>query len=202
VWQENFDGYFSCQKEKIMKEYSEFADHLSIDDLLTEDDKVAKKVKGKSKGNRTELILCKLLSSHFGVDFTRSIGSGNRWSQVNLSEMAKQVYTGDICVPEGFLWVVESKGGYEDDMNLNNVCDGNGIAILDEFIEQVSKDAEYCGRKPIICWKRNRKPWLAVVREEDLLFARFEYRITYRDWVIVKLDNLLDGPRSYWFNED
>ena len=59
-----------------------------------------------------------MLTDFFGCSFTRSIGSGNRWGQVVLSEQAKQVFSGDICVPEGFKWVIECKGGYEDDMHL------------------------------------------------------------------------------------
>jgi len=187
---------------------------LQIDNILDNHVK-KKKVDGKAKGDRTELNLCKMLTKHFGVEFSKALGSGARWSQVNhLPEHAKKTLTGDICVPEHFLWVMESKGGYEDDMNLNNVCDGKGIACLDGFIEQVSRDAKYCGRKPIICWKRNRKPWLAFVREEDLFVKighknptviteiDFQYRIHYREWVMVKLDDLLNGPRSYWFKEE
>ena len=177
-------------------------DLRDIDNILDNNVKKKKKVDGKAKGGRTELILCKKLTKHFEVEFSKALGSGARWSQVgHLPEHAKKTLTGDVCVPENFMWVVESKGGYEDKLDLNNVCDGKGIAILDDFIEQVSRDAEYCGRKPIICWKRNRKPWLAFVREDDLLFARFEYKVHYREWVMVNLDDLLNGPRSYWFKE-
>lgn len=174
---------------------------LQIDNIL-ENHVKKKKVDGKAKGDRTELNLCKMLTKHFGVEFSKALGSGARWSQVgHLPEHAKKTLTGDLCVPERFLWIVECKGGYEDEMNLNNVCDGNGIACLDGFIKQVSRDAEYCGRKPIICWKRNRKPWLAFVREKDLLFTHFDYKVHYREWVMVKLDDLLNGPLSYWFKE-
>ena len=172
-----------------------------IIDLLTDNQPVKKKVQGKAKGNRTELSLCKLLTKHFGEDFTRSLGSGNRWAQVSLSKSAKQAYTGDICVPEGFSWVIECKGGYEKDINLTNVCDGN-IARLDEFIEQVTRDAEYCDRKPIILWKRNRKPWLAIYREKDLPHHWFIRQIWYGDWRIVSFDALLRSTtRKIWFDE-
>lgn len=173
---------------------------LQIDNILETKEK-KKKVDGKAKGDRTELHLCKLLSDHFGVEFTKAMGSGARWSQVRyLPEHAKKTLTGDICVPEGFKWVVESKGGYEDKVDLNNVCDGP-IAQLDEFIEQSSRDAEYCKRKPIICWKRNRKPWLAVVRLSDIENVP-EYYVVYGTWAIVPLRFLLEcRDRTFWFEE-
>ena len=178
-------------------------DDLQIDNILENNVKKKKKVDGKAKGDRTELKLCKMLSKHFGSEFSKALGSGARWSQVgNLPAHAKKTLTGDVCVPEGFLWVIESKGGYEEDMNLTNVCDGKGIACLDAFIEQVSRDAKYCGRKPIICWKRNRKPWLAFVRSEDVPGLSFDYMVVYREWIMVKLDELLGKQRDFWFEEE
>jgi len=174
---------------------------LQIENILENHTK-KKKVDGKAKGDRTELNLCKLLTKHFKVEFSKALGSGSRWSQVgHLPEHAKKTLTGDICVPEGFRWVMESKGGYEDEIDLNRACDGP-IATLDDFIEQVSRDSGYSGRLPIICWKRNRKPWLAVVRHEDLgLYeSDFEYMICYREWRVVKLEDLLvKTKRSFWF---
>ncbi len=174
---------------------------IQVENIL-DNHKKKKKVDGKAKGDRTELHLCKLLTKHFGVEFSKALGSGARWSQVgNLPEHAKKTLTGDICVPEGFRWVMESKGGYEEDIDLNRVCDGP-IARLDEFIEQVSRDAGYCGRKPIICWKRNRKPWLAMVKTEELIDLPpeiSEYHIVYRDWTMVRLELLLNYHRSFWF---
>ena len=52
---------------------------LDVDEIQS---KKSKKVNGKKKGNRTELELTKILSSRFNMPFTRSIGSGNRWGQV------------------------------------------------------------------------------------------------------------------------
>ena len=93
-----------------------FAD-LEVEDILEHHVK-KKKVNGKQKGNRTELHLCKMLTKHFEEEFSRALGSGARTSQVaHLPEHAKKTLTGDICVPEGFKWVIECKGGYEDDMH-------------------------------------------------------------------------------------
>ena len=172
---------------------------LEIDDLIDDMGK-KKKVNGKRKGNRVELELCKKLTKHFGREFSRSVGSGNRWSQVsNMPAHAKSTLTGDICVPEGFRWVVECKGGYDDDVDFSSVLDG-GCARLDEFIEQSNHDAEQSGRKPIICWKRSRKPWIALIRTTDNP-ANFEYSTHYRDWIIVALDELLKTENLIWFDQ-
>lgn len=182
------------------------SEDLVIDDLIANASKKKSKVDGKAKGDRTELHLCKLLSTHFGKEFSRALGSGSRWSQVsNLPEHAKKTLSGDICVPELFKWVIECKGGYEDKMDLSNAIDGP-LSQLDEFIEQVSRDAEYTKRKPILCWKRNRKPWLAGVQLVDLAGINvekdFPSRLHYGKWVLISLEKLLQlTQNNFWFEE-
>jgi Holliday junction resolvase len=173
-------------------------DGLEIEDILKNIKK--KKINSKKKGNRTELELTKMLTNHFGKQFSRSVGSGNRWGQVaNLPSHAKTTLTGDICPPEGFLWVIECKGGYEDKIDLNGTLEG--CAQLDEFIQQSDDDADRSGRKPILIWKRSRKPWLALVRETDLSPQDFPNRMHYGDRVIVLLEKLLEAYKDdYWFD--
>jgi hypothetical protein len=170
-------------------------------DLLTdtiEEKPQKKKVNGKAKGNRGELLLCKLLTKHFGLTFTRGVGSGNRWAQVSdMPQHAKDTFLGDICVPEGFLWVLECKDGYEDEIDLNNL---NVIATLDGFIAKVERDSVLSGRKPIICWKRKWKPWLAIMKNEEVIGLNFDYMICYRDWRVVDLEILLNKTeKEFWF---
>jgi hypothetical protein len=187
---------------------------LQIEDLVGKEGDKKKKVDGKAKGDRTEKNLCHLLAEHFGEPFTKAPGSGAFTSQIDhLPEHAKKTLTGDICGPENFKWVIECKGGYEDDIHFG-ALDGNGLSRLDEFIEQTTKDADYCGRKSIICWKRNRKPWLAMLRLEDLTHCdsiatgdmedNFPYRLYYREWIMVSLEKLLEvtkDEKEFWFSE-
>src|SRR5690606_31278518 len=104
-----------------------------------------------------------------------------------------------------FKWVFESKGGYEKEIDLNSILGGKGISKLDEFIEQSTKDSEYCGRLPIICWKRARKPWLTMIRKVDFGkydYSKHSYYIVYRDWVMLPLEELLKSTkRNFWFNK-
>jgi len=164
-------------------------DDFIIDDILTP--KKKKKVDGKKKGNRTELQLAKLLESHFGKGFSRSIGSGNRWGQVDyLPDHAKEVFSGDLVVPKGFKFVLESKGGY-DDIDMNSIWNGN--KQLDGFLEQVTKDGKRCNRKPLLAWKRTRKPWIAFIHTKELrgFTKKFKNRLLYGEWSAVLLEELL-----------
>lgn len=177
-------------------------DELFVDDVFDQPKKKKKGVDGKSKGDRTELNLCKLLGKHFGTEFTKAPGSGALATiRENLPDHAKKTLTGDLCVPDGFRWVIECKGGYEDKIDLNGVLDGSGIAKLDDFVQQSSRDAEYCGRKPIICWKRNFKPWLCMIQDKEMPPHDFQYKIRYKDWWMVQLEELLQNTeRDFWFN--
>lgn len=177
-------------------------DALDVDDILAAEGP-KKRVNGKKKGNRVELELCKLLEKRFGRKFTRSVGSGNSWFRMGASmpSHAKMTLTGDLCPPEGFLWVIECKGGYDADIDASSLL-VEGSARLNDFIKQSTKDHVEAGRKPIICWKRSRKPWMAVVRKVDLPDTGvFKYTIQYQDWVIVSLDKLLLHFKDddFWF---
>lgn len=102
---------------------------------------------------------------------------------------AKETFSGDICCPEGFKWVIESKGGYED-IDLNNIFkDGN--RQLDAFLQQVEDESKRCGRKPILLWKKNRKPWFAFVHSSEIEKRNFKYKLLYDKWSMVVLDELL-----------
>jgi hypothetical protein len=180
---------------------NEAVDDFFTDDLLDERKQQRKrKADGKRKGNRTELELAKIFNKRFGGGFSRSVGSGNRWGQVTfLPKHAQEVFSGDLIVPKGFKWALESKGGYAD-LDLNSVFVG-GNSELDGFLDQVTKDGQRCGRKPMLCWKRDRKPWLAFVPTNELDGHSFEYRLAYKEWSAVALDGLLKLPDSFFLGE-
>src|SRR4051812_39447411 len=101
--------------------------NMEIDDLFNRDDKKKKKINSGNKGKNGERELCKLLTERFGQTFTRSVGSGNRWSQVaNMPAHAIATYSGDLVPPsESFLWVIECKMGYPDIDLSFALVDGN-----------------------------------------------------------------------------
>lgn len=176
-------------------------DDFVVDDIVgnrKRNKKNQKKINGKKKGSRVERELSKILNKRFSCeDFSRSVGSGNRWGQVNnLPKHARDVFSGDLIVPNNFKYCIESKGGY-DGIDLNGVF-SHGSSELDNFLEQAISDAHRCGRKPMLCWKRTRKSWLAFVKSEDLESMDFKYSLKYREWTGVLLEDLLKAGDEFF----
>lgn len=115
----------------------------------------------------------------------------NRFSKKILLEDKK------IITPLNFRFHIESTND-DTDLSLTFL---SGHAQIDEFIKQSKHESQSCGRKPLICWKRSRRPWLAIIQTEDLPHLNWPYRFIYNDWSMVALDLLLDLPNDYWFSE-
>jgi len=171
-------------------------DDFEIDDILGKDRK--KRLNSGRKGKRVERDLVKVLNVRFGGGFSRTVGSGNRLPQVGyLPQHAKDTFCGDLVCPVDFAFVFESKGGYEE-VDLCAAMDG-GNATLDGFLKQADLEAVNTGRKPILAWKKNRKPWLAFLKTQDLPHTDWEYRLIYREWSAVPLTILLQEDNSYFY---
>ena len=161
---------------------------------------MSKRINSKSKGNRAELELAKILTKRFGMPFARvGVSSGARPKQVQLASSAKQAFTSDLIVPDGFRFSVECKSVNKDVDILAQ------SALLDKFLKQTKEDAESIGKVPMLCWKRNRKGWIVVLPEryvfsKTIVFTN--YYSVYREWVVCYLDALLeiDQP-DFWFND-
>lgn len=176
-----------------------------IEDIFKEK---PKKIKSGKKGKRVELELIKSLNDRFSEilsarpeagKFSRSVGSGNRWGQrVHLSKAASDTYSGDIVCPEGFLFVLESKGGYND-IDLCTLFSG-GQAELDGFLKQVTDDSNRCGRKPLLLWKKDRKPRLAFIRSSDLGDRSFSCAMKYGEWTAISYDDLVSLKDEFFFS--
>lgn len=172
------------------------------DDFLINQDELFKNKKkkkdGSRKGKSKEREIVKILSDRFDLPFSRSIGSGNRWSQARLSETAKQIYSGDIVTPDNFLWLIESKGGYEE-IDLNSIF-LTGNKKLDSFLKQAELDSKRCNRKPMLLWKKDRKQWLAFIYTKELK-QKFKYKLIYRNWTAVALEELLKLENKFFLKQ-
>lgn len=185
-------------RKDLMSEFEDLDDFV-MDDLTKKVQK--KRVNGKKKGSRTELDLTKVLNARFGTGFSRSIGSGNRWGQVNhLPKHAREVFSGDLVVPKEFKFVIESKGGYEE-IDINSIF-LKGNSELDSFLAQAVADGKRCGRKPMLCWKKTRKPWIAFIMTDELkdVEMEFKYSIKYKCWTGIALEHLLKLDDSFFLN--
>jgi hypothetical protein len=157
-----------------------------------------KKINSKQKGSRAELELSKILTGRFGLPFARvGVTSGARPKQVKLDEQAAETFTGDLITPAGFRFSIESKS-VNVNVDLLDQC-----ALLDKFLEQAQNDADSIGKLPMLCWKRNRKGWIAVVPAQAFRFIGEglpTYYIHYRDWLVCPLDTLLTVQSPcFWF---
>ena len=170
-----------------------------IEDIFSNLNK-KKKVKSGKKGNRGENGLCKILTERFKKPFSRVVGSGARTSQVNLSEEAKLILTGDISVPRNFKFSIESKHGYSS-IDFCNVLE-NGNKTIEDFMEQVSKDARSINRKPLLCWKKDRMAWVAFLKKNDLPnYKDYAYHFCYNDWVAISLKQLLTKEDDFFLEK-
>lgn len=179
---------------------------MTDDDFAVEDILVEKKARIKSgqKGKRAERELVHILNKRFQElllahpdwgTFSRSIGSGNRWGQgVSLSHSATNTFSGDLCCPTNFKFVIESKSGYNQ-IDLCCAFDG-GCKELDDFLSQVTSDSERCKREPILIWKKDHKPRLAFLKST----LQTNYALKYRDWNGYLLTDVLMLPDSFFFN--
>lgn len=187
---------------------------LEVDDIFDELASKKKRIKSGKKGKSAERDIVHLLNERFTKilkanpklgEFSRSVGSGNRWGQkVVLSETGKQIYAGDITCPDTFLWVVESKKGYNDTDLF--ACFGGTCKQLDEFLKQVGDDAHRTGRKPMLIWMKDRKERVAFVKNGDLPYnvvalAEQCCVLSYHGWIALPLTRLLEAADFHFFKD-
>jgi len=178
---------------------------IEIDDILedAENEKNKKKrVNSNAKGKRYERAGAKLLKERFGFEFSRTLGSGNRWSQTSyLPAHAQKTFTGDLVCPENFLFVMEIKGGY-DDIDLHTALSKGSQAMIDKWIKQSQDESDRSGLKPLICWKKSRKEWLGIIKKEDAKKINAPIFMEYNGWLIMPLSDILAMKDEFFFSDD
>lgn len=172
---------------------NEFDDY-EVDDILNNRDKKKKK-NSKNKGNRGERNLVEILNKRFNTkEFSRVVGSGNRWSQV--SHVAKN-YIGDIVCPENFKFVIECKFGYPQ-IDLFKSLTG-GDPLLDSFLKQAQEDGKRSCKDCLLFWKRDRQPWLTFIKTKILPKKhKLNYCLIYRDWTCLPTATIFECDDSFF----
>jgi len=181
-----------------MEKYQEEDEDQVVEDILSNRSK--RKINSKKKGNRTELELAKILTKRFKKGFSRSVGSGNRWSQTAyLPKHAQDVFSSDLITPLEFKFILEVKGGY-DGIDLNSIL-VRGNSDLNKFLIQVFRDSKRCNKKPLMAWKKSRKPWLIFVLKKDLAehVDKFLYTLNYNQWIAVSLEEFIKLDDNFFF---
>jgi hypothetical protein len=53
---------------------------------------------------------------------------------------------------------------------------------------------------PMLLWKKDRKPWIAFVKTNNMQ-GEYKYKIIYREWTAIKLAELLKLEDNYFFED-
>ena len=122
----------------------------------------------KKKGNRNELECAKLFNKRFGAGFARVPSSGawsgglNRMHRSDMSMEQKLTLVSDIMTPPDFRFTIEHKA-YKSIKFWDLFSQKS---YLNAWVDQVTSDADFVNRLPMIIMKFNNKPRIAMVNIE------------------------------------
>ena len=165
---------------------------------LNELRKKPKRKNSRTKGNTFERQVAKILNDRFKTsEFSRSPGSGAFATTHKLPEHLK-IY-GDLITPEKFKFCIECKKGYNH-LNLYSLY--NYRSDIWNFLEQCEKDSEKCSKLPMVIFKQDRQPILAILPsntpfEEHLKYIEIHKNKTYK---VYLFDELIKCWDSMWFD--
>tara|TARA_R110000796_G_scaffold134271_2_gene249984 strand:+ start:660 stop:1178 length:519 start_codon:yes stop_codon:yes gene_type:complete len=160
--------------------------------------KKPKRKNSRTKGNTFERQVAKLLNDRFNTtEFSRSPGSGAFASTHTLPDHLK-IY-GDLITPQKFKFCIECKKGYNN-QNLYSLY--NYSSEIWKFIAQSEKDSTKCGLIPMVIFKQDRQPALAIIPQsvavtEDIKYIEIHNTKIYRVYLFEELIKCWD---SMWFN--
>ena len=158
--------------------------------------KKKKKVNSRTKGSTFERSIAAQLNDRFKTsDFSRTPGSGAFASTHKLPEHLK-IY-GDLITPKNFKYCIECKKGYNKE-SLYSLM--NYSSDFWNFIDQCQKDSDRANKSPLIIFKQDRQPTLAIVpydagyTSSNYIELKRETR-TYRMYLF---DEILNEQDSLW----
>jgi len=164
------------------------------------------KVNGKQKGNSFERTIANALSKRFadytGIpqSFRRNPDSGSFFGGTNISRAETHdtdwaVY-GDLMCPKAFNFSIECKH-YKAPPKLNGILKQNWKE-WDGWIEQAQQDARASGKDVFVVVRYNNTETL-VMTEPGV--SPLRPIINYNDMEIQTLENILELPDSFFFDE-
>ena len=168
------------------------------DDFDISNLKKKKRVNSRTKGSSFERSICKILNERFNTtEFSRSPGSGAFATTHSLPEHLK-IY-GDLITPERFKFCIECKKGYNH-LNLYSLY--NYSSEFWKFIEQCEKDSKKCKRIPLVIFKQDRQPTLAIIPDtidvlDDIKYMEIHHRKHYKMYLFEDLIKCWD---SMWLD--
>jgi Holliday junction resolvase len=163
-----------------------------------------KRKNSRAKGSTFERKIASTLNDRFNTtEFSRSPGSGAFATTHTLPEHLK-IY-GDLITPTNFKYCIECKKGYNN-QNLYSLY--NYSSDFWGFINQCEKDSSKCDKIPMIIFKQDRQPTLAIVPnyvqtnkfQTYIEIYKEEPPMSKSSYRIYKFDELLEDHDSLWFH--
>ena len=160
--------------------------------------KKKKKVNSRAKGSTFERQIAKTLNDRLGTtEFSRTPGSGAFATTHTLPDHLK-IY-GDLITPQNFKYCLECKKGYNN-QNLYSLY--NHSSDFWKFIDQCQKDSEKCGKIPMVIFKQDRQPTLAII-PSNIVVESNNYIEVHKEnqyYRIYMFDDLLKENDSIWMS--
>jgi len=159
------------------------------------------KINSKSKGNTGERECVKILNETLGDNkkvFSRVPSSGawgggqNRERRKDMSYEQKLTLVADIMAPTNFNFVLEHK--FYKEASFWDLF--NESSSPNEWIKQVSSDADFVEKKPMLIVKYNRHKRITFIKEKY-----DNYIFEWKGWYCYNFEELLKKERSFWFSE-
>jgi len=182
---------------------------------------IKKKINGKNKGNRGELLVCKILTEKIGIGkFNRVPNSGSFGTSHSLSEEAQLCLSGDLIAPTpDFIFSIENKCGY--DIDISKILSINPqIKQIESFLEQSCIDADRTNRIPMVIYSKDYRDPIVIIplsghsRESEISsicdkvnsYIIFKHEpkdfSQWNRWVIFVLNEFLEKTDSNFFLKD
>lgn len=160
--------------------------------------KKKKKVNSRAKGSTFERQIAKILNDRLGTtEFSRTPGSGAFATTHTLPDHLK-IY-GDLITPQNFKYCLECKKGYNN-QNLYSLY--NHSSDFWKFIDQCQKDSEKCGKIPMVIFKQDRQPTLAII-PSNIVVQSNNYIEIHKEGIYYRVymfDDLLKEEDSIWMS--
>lgn len=158
----------------------------------------------KQKGHRGELELVHILCDRFGEGrFKRTPSSGahtggkNRELSKNLPWEAKITLASDIITPANFNFVIEHK--FYADISFWELFSEK--SNWNQWIDQVSADAQFVEKEPLLVIKYNRHERIALLPQRCISNVVHLNRFIWNNFSVVELSQILELPNDFWFSE-
>jgi len=159
--------------------------------------KKKKRVNSKNKGSTFERKVANQLNDRFNTkEFSRSPGSGAFATTHTLPDYLK-IY-GDLITPKNFIYCIECKKGYNKQAISSLFNNRSDFWI---FMKKCEKDARACGKLPMLVFKQDRQPTLAIIKGRKWFNYTGDYEGTVDYISIPRLNAMNEGYKIFQFDE-